>query len=81
LQNSGIHTEMPVEYYELKRVTIEDSNLEKMNLRSAALIVCGLCGECINGMGGPGNGSICMPCGDLVRRGAARGAIKWDNKS
>jgi hypothetical protein len=69
---------MPVEYYELKRVTIPDQKPGAMTLRTAALITCGLCGACIDGCGGPGSGQVCVPCGDVVRRGEARGAIKWD---
>lgn len=47
-------------------------------LVTAALIICGLCGRTIDGMGGPGDGPVCIPCGDVVRSGQARGAIKWD---
>lgn len=69
---------MPVEYYELKRVTIPDVKPGEFHIASAALITCGLCGDCIDGMGGPGHGPICIRCGDVVKRGEARGAIKWD---
>lgn len=68
---------MPLEYYELKRVTIPDPRPGEMVFATAALITCGLCGTCIGGMGGPGDGPVCIPCGDLVRHGQARTAINW----
>lgn len=71
---------MTVEYYELKRIKIADPEPGEFLMASAALLTCGLCGNCIDGMGGPGSGAICIPCGDLVKRGAARTAIKWDNQ-
>lgn len=67
---------MPLEYYELKKVTIPDS--DGLGIATAAFITCGLCGKAIDSMGGPGNGPICIPCGDIVKSGHARGAIKWD---
>lgn len=67
-----------LEYYELKRVSIADTG-EPM-FRTAALITCSLCGVCIDGMGGPGDGAICIRCGDVVRSGKARNAIKWDDQ-
>lgn len=47
-------------------------------IMTAALMLCDLCGKTIDSMGGPGSGQICEPCGDLVKRGLARGAIVWE---
>lgn len=69
---------MPLDYYELKSVSIPDPKPGEFQIRTASVMDCGLCGACISGMGGPGDGAICIPCGDVVRRGEARGAIKWD---
>lgn len=72
---------MTIEYYELKRIKIADPVPGEFCIRTAAVLTCGLCGGCIDGMGGPGNGAICVPCGDVVKRGEARTAIKWDERS
>jgi hypothetical protein len=66
-----------VEYYELRRVTIPPLQPGESRLTTAAVITCSLCGRTIDGMGGPGCGPICIPCGDLVKRGQARGAVVW----
>lgn len=66
------------EYYELKRIKVPAIKPGESRLASAALVTCGLCGEAISGSGGPGDGPICIKCGDVVKRGEARGAIKWD---
>ena len=68
---------MPIEYYELTRVTIPDLKPGEIRLTTAALITCSLCGGCIDSNGGPGDGPICIPCGDIVKSGLARTAIKW----
>lgn len=67
---------MAIEFYELKRVTLPERGPD--TFATAALITCGLCGDAIDGCGGPGHGQVCIRCGDVVRRGEARGAIKWD---
>lgn len=69
---------MATEYYELKRITIHDAKPGEFRIASAAIMDCGLCGKIISGSGGPGNGPVCIECGDVVKRGEARGAIKWD---
>jgi hypothetical protein len=69
------------EYYELKRVTIPATKPGEFRMASAAVRSCGLCAKAISGSGGPGSGSICIECGDLVKKGQARGAIKWDDPS
>lgn len=68
---------MPVEYYELTKTIIPDPVEGEFTLVTAAVLSCGLCGGCIDGMGGPGDGVICIPCGDVVKSGQARTAIKW----
>lgn len=70
----------PLEYYRLERITIAPPKEGDFVFASAALLTCALCGICIDSMGGPGDGAVCIPCGDLMRRGEARGAIKWDKK-
>jgi hypothetical protein len=72
---------MPLEYYELQRITIPDPEPGEFRIASAALLTCGLCGTTIDGSGGPGDGPICIPCGNVVRRGQARGAIKWSESA
>lgn len=62
-------------YYELVRIDLPASNGN--TFLTAATIQCNLCGRMIAGMGGPGR-AICIPCGNLVEGGQARGAIKWD---
>lgn len=63
-------------YYELKPV--EERASQPGAFLTAAVRSCGLCGETIEGMGGPGPGSVCVRCAEVVMRGEARGAIKWD---
>lgn len=65
-----------VEWYELQRVMTTRS---ESSFATAAIRSCGLCGNMIDGMGGPGYGSICIPCGDALRKGKLRGAVKWDD--
>ena len=71
---------MPLRYYELSLVEIPDPKPGEFRMATAAIRDCGLCGGIIDGMGGPGNGSICLRCAEVVKRGEARGAIKWDGK-
>jgi hypothetical protein len=67
---------MPLEYYELTKVIIPDS--DGVRLCTAALITCGLCAKMISSSGGPGSGSVCIECADLVISGQARGAVVWE---
>lgn len=53
-----------IEYYELVKRTHEPGEIE-----TAAMWSCALCGEAIAGMGGPGNGEICVSCGDALKVG------------
>jgi len=65
-------------YYELKQTTMPYERPGEFVIMTAAVMDCGLCGRTISGMGGPGDGAVCMPCGNELRRGALRGAVKWD---
>ena len=50
-------------YYELVKRTIpHNPNI----FVTAAVWSCSLCGETIDGMGGPGSGEICVKCGDEI---------------
>lgn len=68
-----------IEYYELRRVRIEPPQPGEFRIASAATVICGLCSRYIDGSGGPGDGPICTPCGDALKRGALRGAVKWED--
>ena len=63
-----------ISYYKLEKVTIEN---RPGGIATAAVRSCGLCGTMISGMGGPGSGSVCIPCGNLVKSGQARSCIDW----
>ena len=67
-----------IEYYELERVSKE---LKKGCIVTACCRVCDTCGTMISGMGGPGSGSICVPCGDVLRSGQARSVIDWSQQT
>jgi hypothetical protein len=64
-----------IEYYELVKRSYDVSNAR---LATAAFRSCGTCGSTIDTMGGPGSGSICMPCGDFIKSGQAKGCIVFD---
>ena len=66
-----------IKFYELGLVTIKDEQ-SGFRFASAAIISCGLCGSMIDGMGGPGNGVVCIRCGDELRHGRLRSAVVWD---
>jgi len=51
------------EYYELVKKSYE---VHPEQLVTAAVRSCSLCNTMIDGMGGPGWGSICLPCGDDI---------------
>jgi hypothetical protein len=52
-----------ISFYRIEKFIISQS------IASAALWHCSLCGDCISGMGGPGNGTICERCGDSIMAG------------
>jgi len=62
-------------FYELKRVETSTDGFA-----TAAIHDCALCGDVIDGMGGPGRGSICVSCAEKIYRGEAKGAIKRDSR-
>lgn len=68
-----------VDYYELVAQHIDESPPPRGELRlmTAAVMDCGLCGRMVAGMGGPGNGVVCKPCGDALKHGHLRGAVDW----
>lgn len=69
---------MNQKYYELieRKTPPPNSGM----ILTAAVLSCSLCGDTIDGMGGPGNGAVCERCGDLMIHGQCRGAVKWDEK-
>ena len=70
--------ENEVKYYELKEVSYKKFT---GGLRTAAFRNCGLCGCAIDTSGGPGSGSICIPCGDALKTGGLRGCVNWDESN
>ena len=56
-------------YYELVKRTISDTKNDKFRITTAAIWECPLCGEVIDGMGGPGNGELCQRCGEEILNG------------
>lgn len=64
------------EWYELRLVAAAEPKPGELLIASAAVRACGLCGEMIDGMGGPGHGSICVPCGQALLRGNLRGTVR-----
>lgn len=69
-----------IEYYELVRKTIPNPEPGEFLLVTAAIWACALCNETIDGMGGPGDGEICIPCGNLLRAGRCRNVVTWNQK-
>lgn len=66
-----------IKFYELNLVTIKDDP-NGFRFATAAILGCGLCGEVIDGMGGPGNGIVCIRCGDELRHGRLKTAVVWE---
>lgn len=61
-----------IRYYEL----VERSYTPNPNaLVTAAVWSCELCGGVIDGMGGPGNGELCIPCGGDILSGKFHHAV------
>ncbi len=54
------------EYYVLVK---KSDKTHSGQLVTASIRSCCLCGDMIDGMGGPGWGSICVPCGDDIIEG------------
>lgn len=68
---------MPLRYYKLTEVVVPEPSPNEFRIATAAVLLCALCGGTIDSSGGPGHGAICAPCGDAIKTGRARGAIKW----
>ena len=60
------------EYYELVRRTIPPPKVGEFRIVTAAVWSCALCSTTIDGMGGPGNGELCIRCGDLIKSGKVK---------
>ena len=70
-------SESVVRYYEPSLVEIKPPEPGEFRIETAAILMCGLCGEAIDGMGGPGDGAMCERCVELLRAGRLRGCVKW----
>jgi hypothetical protein len=64
-----------VEWYELARVSEPPLEPGEFRLATAAVFCCYLCGNTIDGMGGPGHGQVCIPCGDDLKAQRLLGAV------
>ena len=69
-------------YYRLSKETLHH---EPERICTAAVWSCSLCGSVIDGMGGPGNGEICVLCGDDIISGRLKyyridAALKGDDR-
>lgn len=55
-------------YYRLIKTELDDSPPPdgKIQLVTAAVWSCALCGSTISGMGGPGNGELCLQCAEDI---------------
>ncbi|PDT15871.1 hypothetical protein CO670_15350 [Rhizobium sp. J15] len=53
--------------------------VEPGGFASAAIISCSLCGDTIDGMGGPGRGAVCLKCAAEMIAGRLRGCVIWEN--
>lgn len=72
------------EYYEIVRRKIEPPKPGQLRIATAAVWSCQLCGDTIDGMGGPGHGEICVTCGDAIlgrKVRMVRAALAPENKA
>lgn len=60
---------MTTTYYKLVRRTLPETPPGKLRLVTAAVWSCALCKATIDGMDGPGDGEICIACGDDIKAG------------
>ena len=58
-----------IEYFELVKRQIEPPKPGEFRIATAAVWSCALCRSTIDGMGGPGDGDLCVRCGDDIRHG------------
>lgn len=68
------------QYFELKTIRIHEPEEGELRIATAAILSCSLCGQTIDGMGGPGDGAICYRCGTELRKGTLKGCVKWDQE-
>ncbi len=61
-----------VQFFEMK---LRRFNIPPGGIGTAAVLDCGLCNSTISGMGGPGEGALCEPCGRDLAAGRLRGAV------
>lgn len=61
-----------IEYYELVRHRIEPPQPGEFRIATACVWSCALCASVIGGMGGPGDGDLCIRCGDLIKSGKVK---------
>lgn len=64
-------------HYRLEHVPEQDLTGQ---LVTAAVLDCALCGEVIDGSGGPCSGRVCQRCGELMQQGRTRGAVVWSEE-
>lgn len=64
------------EYYEI--VPVYPAPEGEFRIANASVGTCGLCGGMATGMGGSDR-QLCVRCAEVVIKGQARGAIKWDD--
>lgn len=66
-------------YYELRPV-YPDDHIAGMRLVTAAVHHCSLCSGMIDTMGGPGHGSVCVRCAEVILSNGAIGCIIWEDE-
>jgi hypothetical protein len=67
-----VTTAPATEFYELVRRKILPPSPGEFRISTAAVWSCALCGLIIDGMGGPGDGELCIRCGDLIKSGSVK---------
>lgn len=65
-------------FFELR--SMQRGPIVKGQIVTAAVLDCGLCGRTIDGMGGPGYGAVCSPCGEALIAGQLRGAVIYQEE-
>ena len=55
-----------IEWYELVK---KEWEVHPEQFVTAAMWMCSMCGEAISGHSGPGNGTLCVKCGDDIKSG------------
>lgn len=59
----------PIKYYVVEP---REFTPQRGRICTAAVWSCALCGEIIDGLGGPGDGEICVKCGEDIHAGRLR---------